>query len=650
MTSIWNENLSLFAERFPDLAQMLQPQIPAELLQGQNAAALTARHIQDLNAAFPFYDFSLAKNGQPTASQNALALHSNYNPGQEAARAAQAALSHDKDIFIFASIGLGYLPLELSKIPAALDKTFIVLEPDAPHFFAALASVDLTALFRLQKLFFAIGADVDQAATLVQCAGGFDKSKIFWQKSQTAHAQEWFDKFFAVAQQRRDAAQANVNTLERFGRLWLKNGARNLRQLQKLRGASAFFGAARLDQPVIAARDAAILNSLQAKEAAPNFSYEFIPSVLLAAGPSLQDLLPLLPQIQERAVTIAVDTALRACLAAGVEPDFIVLTDPQYWASRHIAGLSAPHSILVAESASYPSVFRFNCKEIVLMSSLFPLGKYFEARLGQNGPLASGGSVATSAWDFAKAIGSKEIFVAGLDLGYPNNQTHIKGSAFEEAAHASSSRLNPAELQTARILFSAKNSLAKDFEGNPIITDQRMRLFAGWFESQIARTQEAKTWSFSKRGLAIKGIEFYPPTEFLSRPKIKEQKEAFFARAQSSAAACGKENFDTVMAQLKSGLQKISALAQKGLALCNDILCGDTRAQKRVGELDAIDKEILQSDAKNVAALVFPTQRQLQKIFERAQFPQDPLKNAAAKSKIVYAELLKSIEEFLKIC
>ena len=466
---------------------------------------------------------------------------------------------------------------------------------------------------------------MEQAASLVHCAGGFDKAQIFFQKSQAAHAQEWFDSFFKRAQESKNAAQVNVNTLERFGRLWLKNGARNLPQIKNLCGASKFFGAA-------------------------NSGNETIPAVLLAAGPSLDCVLPSLKEVQARAITIAVDTALRACLRAGVQPDFVVLTDPQYWAYSHIAGLSAPESILIAESAAYPSVFRFNCKEIVLMSSLFPLGKYFEERLGKKGQLASGGSVSTSAWDFARAIGCKEIYAAGLDLGYPNKQTHIKGSSFEEAAHNNSSRVNPAEVQTARILFSAKNQEGLDFEGNKIITDERMKLFAWWFEKHVADDTKTKTFTFSKKGLAIKGVEYFGLQEFLKKPEISEQKKAFFALASRSPASYDKEKFDAVMAELKDGLFKIDSLAKKGIALCNDILCGDRRAQQRIGELDQIDKEILQSDAKNVAALVFPSQRQLEGLFLAQNFPKNPVQANAAKSKIIYSELAKSIEDFLKIC
>ena len=651
MTSIWNENFSLFTERFEALAKILEGQIPETIksapqnaTQSQKSANQNSSQNENraafLNGVFPFYNFSVAKNGQLTASENGLALHSNYNPQAEAQKTAAAATQDDKEIFVFAGIGLGWLPNAAAKIEGAKEKTFVILEPDPRRFFAALASLDFSEVFKIPKLFFAVGASCQQAASLVQCAGGFEKAKIFSQKSQTAGVQEWFDGFFKLAKEQLDKAQVNTNTLEKFGRLWLKNGARNLGQMQSLGGAAAFFGAASFG----------LANDFYQDQEAANFSQETIPSVLLAAGPSLEEILPRLREVKDRAVTIAVDTALRACLNAGVQPDFIVLTDPQYWASLHLAGLSAPESILVAESAAYPSVFRFDCKQIVLMSSLFPLGKYFEARLGKKGALASGGSVATSAWDFARAIGSKEIFAAGLDLGYPNGQTHIKGSAFEERAHINSSRLNSAENQSARILFSAKNINGLDYDGGKIVTDERMKLFAWWFERTIANDQKTKTYAFSKKGLAIKGIEYSSLEDFLQRPKIAKQKKEFFERAASAASFYDKEKFNAVLLQLKDGLKKIDSLAQKGIALCNDILCGDRRAEERIGDLDVIDKEILGNEAKNVAELVFPTPRQLETIFSAVKFPEKPVQANAAKSKIIYAELAKSIEDFLKIC
>ncbi len=576
-----------------------------------------AENLKTMEAVFSFYKFSLSKSGALTASENNLFLHSAYNPLREAATAADALKDCGKDIFIFAGIGLGYLPQACAgKFP---DKTFILLEPDPPHFFAALASLDFSELFKIRKLFFIIGADTVQAAGLVESAGGFENAKIFWQKPQVLHAQKWFEEFLRTAEQSRQKAEVNINTLEKFGFLWLKNASRNLEQLQKCDGVNIYF------------------NGLAE-------TGNDIPALLLAAGPGLEKVLPCIRKMQERAVTICVDTALRAALAAGIEPDFIVLTDPQFWAASHITGISAPSSVLVTESAVYPSVFRFVCRKKVLVSSLFPLGKFMESCLGQKGALASGGSVSTTAWDLARLIGCRKIFTAGLDLCYPGRQTHIKGSTFEQSAHTTSFRTKTAETLVSAILFSARNSRGIDYDGSTVITDERMKLFAWWFENKIASTPGVKTYTFSSTGLAVRGIECCSAEELLRLPAIVQQKKEFFERAEKRHSSYDKKEFDLAVQNLNEQFCRLKVLAESAIAKCNDILVGLPGAGDRLVELSAIDKKIMASDAKAVVSLVFPSQRQLDRIIAGTKMPEDPVMANAMTARIIYKEILKAAD------
>lgn len=607
---------------------MLLPKIPKFFFEENGGNEISKdSFLKILNKQFPFYEFNFAKNGAFTASENSLAIHSAYNPQREAEQTAEKNKGSQKEIFIFAGIGLGYLPQAFAKkFP---QSTFIILEPDAPHFFAALACLDFSEIFKIEKLFFIIGASAEEAAALVENAGGFENVQVFLTNAQTFHAKKYFEKFFSIENQNAQKAQANTNTLERFGMLWLKNSARNLQEMQRLCGANIFFG--------------------EAKSTEKNSS---LPSVILAAGPTLQNILPHLAQIKERAILIALDTSLRAILRAGIEPDFIVLTDPQFWAAQHIAGLSSPSSILILESAVYPSAFRFECRKKILISSLFPLGKFIESHLGKKGELSSGGSVATTAWEFARAIGSEKIFFAGLDLGFPQKKTHVKGSTFEEAAHAFSTRTFCAENALCKILFSAKNKIARDYDGKKIITDERMTLFANWFENKIAAISQekncARTFTFSREGLFIKGIDFFAPEEFFSLPKITEQKKEFFERAEKKNSAYEKNEFDATLENLKKQFEKLKKNSERAKTICNDILCGDPRAKNLLSELDALDREILSSDAKNVAALVFPTQRRLDEILANTEIPRDALLANATKSRVIYSELLNAIDLYLK--
>jgi hypothetical protein len=232
-------------------------------------------------------------------------------------------------------------------------------------------------------------------------------------------------------------------------------------------------------------------------------------AIVVAAGPTLETLLPKLAALRagdSPPILIAVDTALRSLLAAGIEPDYVVVADAQYWNARHLAGLAAPHATLVTEIAVHPSVFRFPCARILLYDSANPVTRELSAGQPTKGALAAGGSVASVAWDLARCLGATDIYLAGLDLAFPRKRTHARGSLFERQSHQRSARLAPQETAAVAALFSAPTILAQDYAGRPLLTDQRLRLYAWWFESAIAAHPEVRTWSLSDESLAIPGV------------------------------------------------------------------------------------------------------------------------------------------------
>ena len=58
-------------------------------------------------------------------------------------------------------------------------------------------------------------------------------------------------------------------------------------------------------------------------------SFKNKPAVLVAAGPSLDQSLPLLKEVQDNCVIIAVDSAVTPLTNAGIMPDFVTTLDCQ---------------------------------------------------------------------------------------------------------------------------------------------------------------------------------------------------------------------------------------------------------------------------------------------------------------------------------
>ncbi len=519
MNSTWNKNKSAFQKRFSVLYEFLKPGIifiDEEFSKGKSIEQITS----------PFFTLCTAKNGEYTATENKLRLHSAYNPQSEAQSAVMRAEVSSKSAAVFYSFGLGWHVIEFSKnFP---EKKLILIEPDFLRFLVTLTILDWTEVFNHQQLIIATGLpdsksnqsvppDIQQILTLIE-----DTSKINTDNSGVSdtyffdipsfyfHAKNYFENLKTLIHRNIQKNQINAATLRRFGKLWVRNSLKNLDQLIKNDGIKS------LKIPC-APTNVASSNNM------PCVPRTDIPFVIVGAGPSLQGLVPYLKEISRRAIIICVETALHFLLKHNVQCDFIVLLDSQYWAYRHIAGLSALNSYLVTDISAYPAVFRFKCREILLCDSAFPVGKFFQEKLNlDKGDLGTGGSVATSAWNLARFLGAENIYFAGVDLSFPQKQTHVKGSSAEQTFYKLSSKIKPIEQFSVTSLFSAPTIQATDYQGNFVLSDSRMQMFAWWFESNIASNPQIKNYTLCPQSLKINGIMPVPIQDFLKLPEIKK--------------------------------------------------------------------------------------------------------------------------------
>jgi hypothetical protein len=379
-----------------------------------------------------------------------------------------------------------------------------------------------------------------------------------------------------------------------------------------------------------------------------------IPVFLAAAGPSLNRVEPFLAEIQQRCVTVAVDTSLRFLARRGVEPDFVLSVDPQYWNARHLQWVSAGNSTLIAESAVYPPVLRFAAGRVFFCQSLFPLGRFIEDRTDPKGPLGAGGSVATTAWDFARLLGPAEIWLAGLDLGFPGYNTHFKGALFEETAHISSGRFCPAETLSLQSLENGFPFSAKASDGGSILTDRRLSLYAAWFENRFGQEKNLVNYSLSPQGLAIPGLKIGNIETLLALPPRREAinhtlascyvalEKDFFA---PGALEERQKRYNNALQSLVRGLEGIQNSADRAAAEAKRALVqlpSKTEQEKLLQRLDRVNKTILESPVKEAAGFLFPPPSELEKNLTVPE--SEPLKRHLEFSKLLYQSLAEAAE------
>jgi hypothetical protein len=442
---------------------------------------------------------------------------------------------------------------------------------------------------------------------------GTRKLRVLENKAEAELYPDWYGRAKAILARWEAKEAINSATLRRFGKLWVRNLARNLDEIPRHPGVAGLEG-----------------------------RFEGIPAVVAAAGPSLDEVLPLLAGLRDRAVLVCVDTALRSVLRAGIEPDFLVVVDPQYWNARHLDRCRASRSVLVTEAAVWPSILRMPFASTRFCASLYPLGTFAEGRAGgSKGRLGAGGSVATTAWDFARVLGCRPIYMAGLDLGFPGGRTHARASRFEQKALAEGRRLRPPATWLYEAYAGARPRDARANDGGSVRTDERLALYSWWFESRMLRHPECPTRNLSPRGLAVPGMPPETAEAVLALPPARDRidgiLEALRREEREGAAAEGPPS--DARGRVLGLLADLEARAESALGLA-----ARARALERAGRdpsealalLDESDRDLLGNEAKEIAGFLLPD---LETLLGR---PARTLEEALDRSESVYREIRDS--------
>ncbi len=588
MNSIWNKNIQLFKKRFSALSDLYH-----DIIEDINTNG-------DEKGIFSFWTIKPAKNGSPTAQIDNMLLHSSYNPEREGQTAAQQLASKEKETVIFMGAGLGWqicslAQLMVKSVAPCPVKRLVLVEPDPIHFFGALYYIDWSQVFAVEQLVLAIGCPENSLMGLIEGNSintgnaGFSAAYVYVVPAFIQHARPYFDSVITLIERNRSKNDINAATYKKFEKLWIRNSMKNLIHIGECKTVMQ------------------LVNGL--KSVAGDF-------ILVAAGPTLETVLPKIKEGHKHAVIVCVETALHALLKEGIQPDFIVITDPQYYAYRHIAGLEAPHSILVCPLSVHPAVFRFKCRQILLCSEMFPVSSYFEKQLGAFGDLGAGGSVASSAWNLCRLLGARNIYLAGLDLSYPQGQTHIKGSSAEQAFLTGADRLSTLQDKNSAYRFGANPEFAADYNGNPVLTDARMKMFAWWFESRIADCPQVKTWTLSSSSMKIPGVqvaeEIFTSGKFLSfsgltRESLLEKDRRVKPDDDNTS------NGDNTISSFYTTLHTLSSLINLAVEKC--IIGGPSLE----ADLAQIEKQITASPLAEIVRLARPANGNRLQVYQALQ-------------------------------
>lgn len=384
-----------------------------------------------------------------------------------------------------AALGLGSGRLFAEIVERTGPQTFVLLiEPDIDLFAAVIAEEDFSKAFRQPKVCLAVG-EKPHAATIIKAES---ELSVFTITDCSVIENPWsaplYIEYFNEVKDRishlMKMGGQNAATLAQMDDSWRDNVLENLPAIIKSAPVMSLFG-----------------------------RFSGMPGVVVAAGPSLSKNIWWLGALKGRGVIIAVDTAVRALLSAGITPDIVVSLDSQFNNYLHLKGVKLPDTLMAFNPVSFPQIVKEHEGPMVFTGYTYPLVEWLETVIGELGSVRAGGSVATSAFDLAVKMGCSPVVLIGQDLCYSTRATHAEGTLYETETRAGlNTRLDDA------IVAGATGVV--DLFGREALALGKMEAWRQWFELVILGVDQP-VFNATEGGTPIQGASPVSMAEVVAR-------------------------------------------------------------------------------------------------------------------------------------
>ena len=230
------------------------------------------------------------------------------------------------------------------------------------------------------------------------------------------------------------------------------------------------------------------------------------PVIVTGSGPGLEETLPRIRKLADRAFVLAASSSAAALRAGGINADLLISTDGGSWALSHlyccfrvtpeVTGIAANLcAVLPSQSAERPLL-------ILNDGSLWQTLVLNELEI-PSVIVPQRGTVSASAVELSLILSGADIYLAGIDLSVSGIRTHARPYGFDYLFYGAANRVRP--------LYSQYFSRAWDTTGGGSLD-----VYAAWFRDRL------KSWPKRIFSLDKKNTVFAPaPAEVKGGPREK---------------------------------------------------------------------------------------------------------------------------------
>ncbi len=426
-----------------------------------------------------------SRSGVPTLVQqwpngSTRALHSLYDPRREAARLVETCHPESHSNFVVLGLGLGFHVLELVRRLPATARIYI-LEKNPEFLYWALSLQDFRPVLTHPGSRFLLDWDSQELENFleeVRLDIAIQGYVPIYLKSVLDTQRTEYTRVLQLLTRKVRESEVELRTQSAFSRRFYENIADNLDHILSSPGVDTLKN-----------------------------HFSGIPALLVSAGPSLDKNIALLKSARRNVLVIAVATALKPLLQAGVEPDFVVAIDPDEQTLNAFDLDTLPSGIGLVYEPSVPRVIpdHFTSRAIMFDSGV-ALAQWIGRHAGKKGSLGKTLTVAHTAFLFARHLGCSPLLFVGQDLAFDEHRLHCSGTFYNQVHEDRVTTLQTRDRLEKRNFCRYGEALAfgEDLFGRTASTTLALETYKNGFAGALKETPEV--FNATEGGIPIPGV------------------------------------------------------------------------------------------------------------------------------------------------
>lgn len=223
-----------------------------------------------------------------------------------------------------------------------------------------------------------------------------------------------------------------------------------------------------------------------------------IPFILIGAGPSLDESIEFLKEVQNRAIIVTSNSPFRKLINSGIKPHLVVTADPLSPTAKGFQGVDISDVPLACPFSAYPEIVEKFSGNIISWCTFNPIVDALKEQLGERKgtPIMEQGTVSGCVLDISRILGCKKVLFVGQDMCVRDDGRYYTDDSFyaDTGAH-----------------YTSKSG-GQRLPGNTqekVLVEPRLFVYLKTFEQFIAKKDKNIEYrNLARTGVSVKGAPY----------------------------------------------------------------------------------------------------------------------------------------------